>query len=134
MNIKGGINERGAEFNLVMFLSDFSKLRLHCRSPRRRSLSRSRSRYGQHLYLLEMVEETLFLIFFFFFYFIPHLGLFQETGADIGLSPRRRITGALDLCPGQGGTLIFSKNIKCEIFCPKPVLVFFFSRSPSYRK
>lgn len=38
---------RGAEFALVMILSDFSKLRLHYRSPRRRSASRSRSRYEQ---------------------------------------------------------------------------------------
>lgn len=59
MNIKGGIKKRGAEFTLVMFLSDLSKLHLHCRSPRRRSLSRSRSRY-EHLLLclLKTDEET----------------------------------------------------------------------------
>lgn len=37
----------GAELTLVMILPDFSKLHLHYRSPRRRSVSRSRSRYEQ---------------------------------------------------------------------------------------
>lgn len=40
---------RGAEFALVIILSDFSKLHLRYRSPRRRSVSRSRSRYKQIL-------------------------------------------------------------------------------------
>lgn len=67
MNIKSGINRKGgAEFTLVMVLSDFSKLHLHCRSPRRRSISRSRSRYGQFLwYLLDMVKKPLVIFTFF---------------------------------------------------------------------
>lgn len=92
---------RGAEVALVMTLSDFSKLYLHRRSPRRRSVSRSRSRYEQLFMIAGKVWGSVSWDCPFFP--PPPLGLFPETGADIGLSPKRRITGVLDLCPGQGG-------------------------------